>query len=113
MPAADDLRRSLGTGSGGIAQKRRARRNSTGPTPEISTPAELDATLVAMPASSENAMVRELRARIHELELQNTDLKRQVAELRTAVAALMEPDMPRILRTPRGIMVLDAVPDGH
>jgi hypothetical protein len=53
--------------------------------------------------------VRELRAHIHELELQNADLKRQVAELRTAVAALMEPDMPRILRTPRGVMVLDKV----
>ena len=66
-----------------------------------------------MPASSENAMVRELRARIHELELQNTDLQRQVTELRAAVTALMEPDMPRILRTPRGIMVLDAVPDAH
>jgi hypothetical protein len=47
------------------------------------------------------------------LERQNIDLQRQVTELRAAVAALMEPDMPRILRTPRGIMVLDAVPDAH
>ena len=61
-----------------------------------------------MTAPSETALVRELRARMHELELQNTDLKRQVAELRTAVVALMEPDMPRILRTPGGVMVLDA-----
>jgi hypothetical protein len=61
-----------------------------------------------MTASPETALVRELRARIHELELQNTDLKRQVTELRAAVSALMEPDMPRILRTPGGIMVLDA-----
>jgi hypothetical protein len=60
---------------------------------------------------SETALVRELRARIHELDLQNTDLKRQVAELRAAVAALMEPNMPRILRTPGGVMVLDEVSD--
>ena len=56
----------------------------------------------------ETALVRELRARIQDLEHQNTDLKRQVTELRAAVAALMEPDMPRILRTPGGVMVLDA-----
>jgi hypothetical protein len=61
-----------------------------------------------MTAPPENALVRELRARINELEHQNTDLKRQVTELRAAVSALMEPDMPRILRTPGGIMVLDA-----
>jgi chaperonin cofactor prefoldin len=49
-----------------------------------------------MAAPSEHALVRELRARIHELELQNTDLTRQVAdlarqnkELREAVAALL------------------------
>lgn len=58
---------------------------------------------------SDTALVRELRAHTHELELQNADLKRQVAELRTAVVALMEPDMPRILRTPGGVMVLDKV----
>ena len=66
-----------------------------------------------MTAPSEAALVRELRARMHELELQNTDLQRQVAELRTAVVALMEPDMPRILRTPGGVMVLDAALDAH
>jgi hypothetical protein len=60
-----------------------------------------------MAAPPEHALVRELRDQIHELELQNTDLKRQVTELRTAVVALMEPDMPRILRTPGGVMVLD------
>jgi hypothetical protein len=60
---------------------------------------------------SETALVRELRAHIYEMELQNTDLKRQVAELRAAVSALMEPDMPRILRTPGGVMVLDEVSD--
>ena len=61
-----------------------------------------------MTDASKTALVRELHAHIHELELQNTNLKRQVAELRAAVAALMEPDMPRILRTPGGVMVLDA-----
>jgi hypothetical protein len=60
---------------------------------------------------SDTALVRELRARTQELELQNTDLKRQVAELRAAVSALMEPDMPRILLTPGGVMVLDEVSD--
>jgi hypothetical protein len=60
---------------------------------------------------SDTALGRELRAHIHELELQNADLKRQVAELRAAVVALMEPDMPRILRTPGGVMVLDKVND--
>lgn len=62
-------------------------------------------------APTETALIRELRARIHELEHENTDLKRQVTELRAAVVALMEPEMPRILRTPGGVMVLDAVPD--
>jgi len=66
-----------------------------------------------MAAPPEPALVRELRDRINELERQNTDLTQQVAELRTAVVALMEPDMPRILRTPGGVMVLDAVPDAH
>ena len=61
-----------------------------------------------MAAPPEPALMRELRARIHELEHQNTDLKRQVTELRAAVVALMEPDMPRILRTRGGVMVLDA-----
>jgi hypothetical protein len=51
-----------------------------------------------MTAPPENALACE--ARINELELQNTDLKRQVTELRAAVCTLMEPDMLRILRTP-------------
>jgi hypothetical protein len=51
-----------------------------------------------MTAPPENALVREVR--INELEVQNTDLKRQVTELRAAVCTLMEPDMLRILRTP-------------
>ena len=44
-----------------------------------------------MTAPPENAPVRELRVHIHELELQNTDLKHQVTELRAAVAL---PDHP-------------------
>lgn len=60
-----------------------------------------------MAAPPETALVRELRDRIKELEHQNSDLKRQVTELRAAICALMEPGMPRILRTPGGIMVLD------
>jgi chaperonin cofactor prefoldin len=44
-----------------------------------------------MTAPSETALVRELRAHIHELERQNTDLKQQVEELRAAVAALLAP----------------------
>jgi hypothetical protein len=58
-----------------------------------------------MAAPPENALVRELRARIHELELQNTDLTRQAAdlarhnkELREVVAAFLAPggDQPRL-----------------
>ena len=52
-----------------------------------------------MTAPPEPALMRELRARIQELEHQNTDLARQVAdlerhnkELREAVAALLAPD---------------------
>ena len=52
-----------------------------------------------MTAPPENALVRELRARVQELEHLNTDLTRQVAdlerhneELREAVAALLTPD---------------------
>jgi hypothetical protein len=63
-----------------------------------------------MAVPSETALVRELRDRIRELERQNTDQRRQIAELRDAVVALLEPDMPRILRTPGGIMVLEATP---
>jgi hypothetical protein len=61
-----------------------------------------------MTAPPENALVRELRARLNELEHQNIDLKWQVTELRAAGSAPLEPDMPRILRNPGGIMVLDA-----
>jgi hypothetical protein len=49
--------------------------------------------------ASPDALVRELRDRIHELELQNTDLTRQVADLERhnkglheAVAALLASD---------------------
>ena len=63
-----------------------------------------------MAVPSETALVRELRDLIRELERQNTDQRRQIAELRDAVVALLEPDMPRILRTPGGIMVLEATP---
>ena len=52
-----------------------------------------------MTTPPEPALVRELRARINELEYQNTDLTRQVAdlarhnkELREAVTALLAPD---------------------
>ena len=54
-----------------------------------------------MTAPPEPALMRELRARVQELEHQNTDLARQVAdlerhnkELREAVAALLTPDPP-------------------
>ena len=52
-----------------------------------------------MTTPPETAQVRELRARVQELEHLNTDLTRQVAdlerhnkELREAVAALLAPD---------------------
>ena len=54
-----------------------------------------------MTAPPEPALMRELRARVQELEHLNTDLARQVAdlerhnkELREAVAALLTPDPP-------------------
>lgn len=52
------------------------------------------------------SLVHELRQAVAELQKQNASLERQIKELRGAVVALMEPDMPRILRTPGGIMVL-------
>jgi hypothetical protein len=55
----------------------------------------------------EPPLVRELRQAVAELQGQNVAYERQIKELRGAVVALMEPDMPRILRTPGGIMVLD------
>ena len=56
---------------------------------------------------SEASLVRELRKAIAELRVKNVAQERQIEELRDAVVALMEPGMPRILRTPGGIMVLD------
>jgi prefoldin subunit 5 len=54
-----------------------------------------------MTTPPETALVRELRARVQELEHQNADLTRQVAdlerhnkELREAVAALLVSDPP-------------------
>ena len=52
-------------------------------------------------------LVRELRQAVAELQEKNAAQERQIKELRGAIVALMEPDMPRILRTPGGIMVLD------
>jgi hypothetical protein len=61
----------------------------------------------------EPPVVRELRQAVSELQRENAAKDRQIKELRGAIVALMEPDMPRILRTPGGIMVLDAKPDRH
>ena len=51
--------------------------------------------------------LRQLRRAIAELEKEIVVQKRHIEELRGAIVALMEPDMPRILRTSGGIMVLD------
>jgi len=56
---------------------------------------------------NEQPIVRELRQAIAELREKTAVQARQIGELRGAVLALMEPDMPRVLRTPGGIMVLD------
>jgi hypothetical protein len=56
---------------------------------------------------SEPSLVRELRQAIAELQEKNAAQERQIRELCGAVVALMEPDMPRNLRTPGGIMVLN------
>jgi hypothetical protein len=56
---------------------------------------------------SQASLVRELRKVIAELREKSTIQERQIEELRGAIVALMEPDMPRILRTRSGIMVLD------
>ena len=56
----------------------------------------------------EASLVRELRKVIAELQERIIIQDRHIEELRGAVVALMEPDMPRILRTRAGIMVLDA-----
>ena len=55
----------------------------------------------------EPSRVHELRRIIEQLHSKNTVQERQIKELRSAIIALMEPSMPRILRTPGGIMVLD------
>jgi hypothetical protein len=56
---------------------------------------------------SESHLVHELRKVIAELREKCDVQERQIEELRDAVAALMEQDMPRILCTRGGIMVLD------
>ena len=58
----------------------------------------------------EPPLVRELRKVVAELRKAIVAQERHIEELRGAVVALMEPDMPRILRTPGGIMVLDKKP---
>jgi hypothetical protein len=52
-------------------------------------------------------LIRKLRQVIAELQEKNAAQERQIKELRDAVVALMEPGMPRILRTSEGIIVLD------
>jgi hypothetical protein len=56
---------------------------------------------------AEPPIVRELRQVIAELQGKVVAHERQIEELRSAVVALMEANMPRVLRTPGGIMVLD------
>jgi len=58
-------------------------------------------------SQTEPPLVRELREVIKGLQDKSAAQARQIEELRTTVLALMEPDMPRILRTPGGIMRLD------
>jgi len=55
----------------------------------------------------EPPLVRELRKVVTELRERSVAQERHLEELRGAVVALMEPGMPRILRTPGGVMVLD------
>jgi hypothetical protein len=55
----------------------------------------------------EPPLVRELRQVVTELRERSVSQERHIEELRGAVMALMEPNMPRVLRTPGGIMVLD------
>jgi hypothetical protein len=55
----------------------------------------------------EPPLVRELRKVLAESQEKVAAQERQIAELRTAIVALLEPDMPRVLRTPGGIIVLD------
>ena len=58
-------------------------------------------------SQTEPSLVRELRKVIAELQEKVAAQERQIEELRGAIVALMEPDMPRVLRTPGGIIVLD------
>jgi len=55
----------------------------------------------------EEPLVHELHKVVAELREKIAIRERHVEELRGAIVALMEPDMPRILRTPGGVMVLD------
>ena len=55
----------------------------------------------------EPPLIRELRQVVTELRERSVAQERHIEELRGAVVALMEPHMPRVLRTPGGIMVLD------
>ena len=55
----------------------------------------------------EPPLIRELRQVVTELRERSVAQERHIEELRGAVVALMEPNMPRVLRTPGGIMVLD------
>jgi hypothetical protein len=59
-------------------------------------------------SKTEPLIVRELRQIIAELQKKNAAQEFQIKELRGALLALMEPDMPRILRTPGGVLVLDS-----
>jgi hypothetical protein len=52
-------------------------------------------------------LVRELRKALAESQEKVAAQERQIAELRSAIVALLEPDMPRVLRTPGAIIVLD------
>jgi hypothetical protein len=55
----------------------------------------------------EPPLVRELRKVLAESQEKVAAQERQIAELRSAIVALLEPDMPRVLRTPGGIIVLE------
>ena len=55
----------------------------------------------------EPSLIHELRTVVAELRERSAAQERHIEELRGAVVALMEPNMPRVLRTPGGIMVLD------
>ena len=53
-------------------------------------------------------LVHELRERIHSLERESIAKQRLVEELREAIAALLEPGMPRIVRSQDGVTIMDA-----